>query len=253
MLFSVGRGKGLAPIWDRGVLPWMSPGEGAVGGTGGGTGGAAADPGSGPDTTAGGVAAEGERCTLKLTPVERHPAGATAPSRSPHPGPAAPGPPWRPPWPGPPAPPAPPPARNCCCCWSWGEVVPATPPPPPVEDTTCQARRSSYSRASRLPQQSQPGSSHPTSLGSSPFRGCDTCGPAFTGQLKNNSPRQQISWYLWNLLCMPTTMQREGEGGRRKAWKVYHGIILFYIYIYTLTCTGCGEAGVRWPVWGEVG
>lgn len=63
-LFSMGRGKGLAPICDRGVLPWMRPGEGDVGATGGpGPGGAAADPGGGPGTVVGGVTAEGERCT----------------------------------------------------------------------------------------------------------------------------------------------------------------------------------------------
>lgn len=33
MLFSVGGGKGLAPIWESGVPPWMRPGEGDAGGT----------------------------------------------------------------------------------------------------------------------------------------------------------------------------------------------------------------------------
>lgn len=73
-----GGGKGLAPIWERGVPPWMSPGDGDAGGTASGTAsgtaatampvvgtpasmavaadGAATDPRPGPE--AGGVVGE---------------------------------------------------------------------------------------------------------------------------------------------------------------------------------------------------
>lgn len=65
MLLSAGVGKGWAPIWESGVLPWMSPGEGDDGGTDSAPqpSGTPGDPGTEAGTgAAGGVA--GERTTL---------------------------------------------------------------------------------------------------------------------------------------------------------------------------------------------